>query len=551
MVGRLLLLVALTGVAGAQEATVALRAGWNPVAFPCVRLAQLETSAAGLATYAGESGYQLGPATLATVNAGEGGKRGFWFYCPTAANLTWRPEAEQATFVDLRPGWNLISSATSRVVTPTLPSGALLYELAADGTTLPFDGKLQPTRAYWAFATSPGRLTWGSEPVVTSLRVAPSQSVVRRYGAVQLEAFATPGNQTVTSQVEWSSDVPSGVAVSSTGLATGLFPGSYTVTARLQGQTATSLIQVTDEGTPGPVNPAPTPTPSPVTPPLGPWTTRTSGTTQPLRAVTWGGAGRFVAVGDLGTGRNSADGLTWSGSTGLTVNMQSIGANANGFFAGGTDASRFTSNDGVTFAFAGSSTATDSLLGAAFGNGFGVFVGREFGLLRSLTSGNALPFSAGYGGSTTPGLMQAVTFGTPAGRAVAAGNGGALAWADVTTSTPTWNAVASPTTRSLNGAAFGGGQFVATGLLGTVVRSVDGGQTFSAVASGRPENFWALTYGNNEFVAVGEGGIVMRSPDGLTWTAELAGTSATLLGIAWSGTRYVAVGTGGVILTSP
>jgi len=551
VVRRLLLLVALSGVAGAQEASVALRAGWNPVAFPCIRLSQLNTSAAGLATYTG-GGYQTEPATLATVNADQGGRRGFWFYSPTAANLTYRAEPDQASFVDLRAGWNLISSATSSVVTPTVPSGTLLYEVAPDGSTTPFAGKLQPARPYWAFASAPTRLTWSTAPAVTALRIAPEQSVVRRYSTLQLEAFATPGDQRVTSQVEWSSDVPSAVAVSSTGLATGLFPGHYTVTARLQGQTATSLIQVTDEAPPPVIPvPGPSPSPSPATPPLGPWTTRTSGTTQALRAVTRGGPGRFVAVGDAGTGRYSDDGITWLDSTGLTVNLQSIAANANGFFAGGADANRFTSTDGITFSFAGSSTATDSLLGAAFGNGFGIFVGREFGLLRSLTSGNALPFSAGYGGSTTPGLMQAVAFGNPVGRAVAAGSGGVLAWADVTSATPTWTAVTSPVTRSLTGVAYGGGAFVATGLLGTVVRSVDGGQTFTAVSSPRTANFWALTYGNNEFVAVGEGGNVMRSPDGLTWTAELAGTTETLQGIAWSGTRYVAVGTGGVILTSP
>lgn len=538
--------MALTGVASAQEATVPLRAGWNPVAFPGVRLNQLSTSAPGLASYDG-AGYQLEPATLATVNAGEGGRRGFWFYSPAAGNVSYRAEGE-ASFVDLRAGWNLISSATSTVVTPTVPTGTLIYSLAEDGTSTPFDGKLQPARAYWVFATSAGRLTWST---VSTLRVVPEQAVVRRYGAVQLEAFADG----LPALVEWSSEAPSSLAVSATGLATGLFPGTYTVTARLQGKTSTSRITVTDAGTPGPVGPTPTPSPSPspspVAPPLGPWTTRTSGTAQSLRAVTWGGPGRFVAVGDNGTGLYSSDGITWTGSTGLTVNMQSIGANGNGFFAGGADATRYTSTDGITFTFAGSSTATDSLLGAAFGNGFGVFVGREFGLLRSLTSGNALPFSAGYGGSTTPGLMQAVTFGLPAGRAVAVGVGGVIAQADVTTATPTWTTVTSPTSVTLNGVAHGAGAFVAAGQGGRVVRSVDGGLSFSLITSPSSANFWAVTYGNSEFMAVGEGGIVMRSPDGVTWTAESAGTSATLRGVAWSGTRYVAVGTGGVILTSP
>ncbi len=540
---QLLLVSLLGGIAQAQEATVALRAGWTPVAFPAVRLAGLNTSAAGLATY--DSGaYTVGAATLAAVNEGAGGRRAFWLYSPAAANLTYRPEAEQASFVELRTGWNFISSATSVVVSPNVPTGTLIYEVADDGSTRPFDGRLQPARPYWAFASAPTRLTWGT---VDSLQVVPPTATLRRYSTLQLEAFGAPGNQTVTSRVEWTSDSPSSLAVSSTGLATALYPGNYKVTARLDGKLATSVILVTDAGVPGPVTPTPSPSPA-----LGPWTTQTSGTTQTLRAVNWGGPGRFVAVGDASTGRNSTDGITWNASTGLTVNMQSVASNGNGFFAGGATASRFTSPDGVTFTFAGSSTAPDSLLGAAFGNGFGMFVGREFGIPRSLTSGNALPFSAGYGGSSTPGgLMQGVAFGNPLGRAVAAGSGGALAWSDVTTTTPTWNASSSPAIGSLNGVAYGAGAFVAVGLVGTAVRSTDGGQTFTAVNLRSASDFWAVTFGNNEFVAVGNGGIVVRSPDGVTWTAETAGTAANLLGIAWSGTRYVAVGTGGTILTSP
>jgi hypothetical protein len=52
-------------------------------------------------------------------------------------------------------------------------------------------------------------------------------------------------------------------------------------------------------------------------------------------------------------------------------------------------------------------------------------------------------------------------------------------------------------------------------------------------------------------VAVGGSGAIQTSSDGVTWTAQTSGTSASFSGISWSGSHFAAVGSGAAILTSP
>ena len=86
---------------------------------------------------------------------------------------------------------------------------------------------------------------------------------------------------------------------------------------------------------------------------------------------------------------------------------------------------------------------------------------------------------------------------------------------------PQWTTRYYEPNRVLNGAAFGGGTFVAVGVYGTIVRSDD---AISWTRLPWPENtyFTAVAYGEGRFVAVGNNGTVALSDDGgRTWQKHL------------------------------
>jgi uncharacterized delta-60 repeat protein len=74
--------------------------------------------------------------------------------------------------------------------------------------------------------------------------------------------------------------------------------------------------------------------------------------------------------------------------------------------------------------------------------------------------------------------------------------------------------------------------------------------TWSTVGTPTTETLWGVTYGGGQFVAVGEKGTILSSPDGRAWTARTSGTAAWLLGVAHNNGLFVAVGDGATVLVS-
>jgi hypothetical protein len=122
------------------------------------------------------------------------------------------------------------------------------------------------------------------------------------------------------------------------------------------------------------------------------------------------------------------------------------------------------------------------------------------------------------------------------------------------------------TTSSLNGVAFGNGQFVAVGASGVILTSTDGANWVLRAGATNQVVLHAVTYGSNGFVAVGEATssgnsqpAVWVSPDGTSWTSEdVSFANMTfghwLLGVTYGGGLYVAVGgnyTTNTVWTSP
>jgi hypothetical protein len=60
----------------------------------------------------------------------------------------------------------------------------------------------------------------------------------------------------------------------------------------------------------------------------------------------------------------------------------------------------------------------------------------------------------------------------------------------------------------------------------------------------------SVVFGNNKLVAMGSGGTFLTSPDGITWTTETSGTTASLTNSFYDGGKFVVVGSGGSIFTS-
>jgi hypothetical protein len=59
------------------------------------------------------------------------------------------------------------------------------------------------------------------------------------------------------------------------------------------------------------------------------------------------------------------------------------------------------------------------------------------------------------------------------------------------------------------------------------------------------------TYGAAGFMAVGPGGTILTSPDGVNWTKQNPGTSASLESVSFGNGYYLVVGDGAVAMSSP
>lgn len=87
------------------------------------------------------------------------------------------------------------------------------------------------------------------------------------------------------------------------------------------------------------------------------------------------------------------------------------------------------------------------------------------------------------------------------------------------------------------------------GIAGAIYRSSDG-VTWTAQNAGTTARLYSIVWSGELFAAVGEDGTVLTSPDGATWIAHSAGITAVLRGVAWVGDRFIAVGGGRDIVSS-
>jgi hypothetical protein len=111
-----------------------------------------------------------------------------------------------------------------------------------------------------------------------------------------------------------------------------------------------------------------------------------------------------------------------------------------------------------------------------------------------------------------------------------------------------------PTGNALWSIAYGDGQFVAVGDLGTIVTSPDG-LNWTLRPSGTTNALLAVAYGNHRFVALGldfsEIAISVVSTNGVDWVPhELSVSNSAVVSLAFGDGQFVAVGAGDTIISS-
>ena len=265
------------------------------------------------------------------------------------------------------------------------------------------------------------------------------------------------------------------------------------------------------------------------------WTRQFSGTTNALYAVTSNRAGRYVAVGNVGTVTTSTDGINWTPrSSGISNYLRGVAADNTGtFVAVGSYGTVVSSADGLNWTTRRQGFSPVTLFGVTASR-TGLFVAVGVGGLI-VSSQNGISWTNQFAPTTydlnevavnDAGLFVAV--GTTNGYS---GNGFTL------TSSDGINWAYKPlNVKPLYSIAVNShGLFVAGGVGGEIITSPDG-VNWTQQTSGTTQYLQSITLngkgsGNEQFFASCSSGAVLSSSDGINWAVQSTGTTDNLTGI--------------------
>lgn len=243
------------------------------------------------------------------------------------------------------------------------------------------------------------------------------------------------------------------------------------------------------------------------------WTARNSGTTEVLKAVTYGSS-KFVAVGANGSIVTSLDGISWTPrASGTASNLSAIAWSGTQFLALGSN-SVLSSADGVTW------SAKPAAPSANY---------------------NSVAWSGTKFVAVATSQIDSTTDGTT--------------W---TSATGVLSAAYVSSSCSINGIATSGSRMIAVGGNSTgthfILTSTDAGSlTWSEVTKptfSLPIGLLSVTWSGNQFVTVGYNGNIATSPDGLSWTPRNSGINGSLSSVAGNNSSLVTASNSGNILSS-
>ncbi len=295
------------------------------------------------------------------------------------------------------------------------------------------------------------------------------------------------------------------------------------------------------------------------------WSTRSAPTSEDLEGVAFGD-GVFVAVGSKGTILTSPDGATWTArSSGSTQRLRGITYGTAGriFAAVGQAGTVLHSTDrGQSWTANNISAATD-LVGiangpvASGGNRF-VAIGSSGKLLAA--NSPVVPFTQQTLPSTVPASTRFFAVagidqnGSSTPMFIVTGSGGVVL---TSTDTQTWSRLNCGFTGSITAvgrqsgptAVAAGEQYAANGLTST--RLTLSGTSCSSRAATTHVPVGGLTFGGGYGVAVGYGSIQYSGlNDTAGWTATAAPGNADLKAVVYGNGSFVAVGVRGAIVQS-
>jgi hypothetical protein len=282
--------------------------------------------------------------------------------------------------------------------------------------------------------------------------------------------------------------------------------------------------------------------------PLDHWNVRASDTGRNLYGVTHG-LGRFVIVGQWGTILISSNGVHWNATaTNLTQTLYSVTFGANWFVAVGEQGTVLTSSNGVEWA---SQNPTTNGLKVVRWLGDRFLAAGEKGTLLSSVDGQSwVPRDSG-----TVNTLNGVAFGN--GQFVAVG-GGNTQLSSITHSSDglTWSNEYEDR-NYLYDATFGNGRFVVLSVRGRIYVSTNALNWTELFRTVNSDYLFGITHAYGLFVGVGgpyNGGSqkIVTSSDGLNWQwrAVTTGLSPSLRAVAHGNRSFVAVGDKGIILQS-
>ncbi len=273
------------------------------------------------------------------------------------------------------------------------------------------------------------------------------------------------------------------------------------------------------------------------------WASQTSGTSENLNGLTYGG-GQFVAACGGGIILTSSNGTSWaSQSSGTTQGLYGITYANSKYVVVGLNGTILTSSNGTAWTSQTGGT-TSFLYGVNYGNSQYIAVGADSGGTVGviLTSPNGTTWTSQTSGTTN--YLNSVVYANS--QYVVVGGSGTI----LTSSNGTaWTGQTSGTAVDLNNLTYAGGQFVAVGNNGTILTSPNG-TAWTSQTSGTAQPLTGVTYSNGQFIATGQNGTILVSTNATAWTAQTSGTTAQLRTVACSTSQCVIGGSLGAILTS-
>ncbi len=283
------------------------------------------------------------------------------------------------------------------------------------------------------------------------------------------------------------------------------------------------------------------------------WTAAASSPGIPLKWVTYGASGGYIAVsaGTPGTIWTSPTGNIWTQQTQGTANNPVNESynfayyDGNNYWAAGNNVLKVSQN-GVNWSNAGIRD-----IGITYVNGNLVYLAvGTAGAIESSTDLNT--WTPANNLSIKSQLNSVQCFNS--NNCYIVGNNGSILFSNNGLATA-WAIESANTLQNLTGIACGYTNCVIVGSNGTILTESIGSNIWSIDNSPTSQALNSVAFNNmfNTYVAVGNNGVILSSNDGINWTQRVAGLTTnnlTSVACAYSQIGCMAVGSAGTIVTS-